>query len=80
MSLDAFGFGDEQAYVKNAWVYPEANKNSDWQATRKDLVGELPSDPEIMVRQHLEELMLANPRGGRTSLPLYKWLKTKIKK
>ena len=80
VSLDAFGFGDEQAYVKNAWVYPEANKNSDWQATRKDLVGELPSDPEIMVRQHLEELMLANPRGGRTSLPLYKWLKTKIKK
>jgi hypothetical protein len=80
VSLDAFGFDDEKAYVKNAWVYPGANRNDDWRTVREQLTHQLPSDAEVMVLQHLEELMLANPRGGRTSLPLYKWLKTKIKK
>jgi hypothetical protein len=80
VSLDVFGFGDNKAYVKNAWVYPGANRNQQWQTIRKDLTGQMPSDPEVMVLEQLEEYMLANPRGGRTSMPLDKWLKTKIKK
>ena len=33
-----------------------------------------------MVREHLEELMIAKPKGDRTSIALHRWLATKVKK